>query len=236
MKRVIQAGLDLGKVQDPSVLVLTEVQRFYLGLYHVGKSPSYRDVFGHYHEAEDKYERRFRTNYVIRHIERFPLGVPYFEVAERCCDILTGPGLPPATPTYLYIDATGVGQGVVEIVRNTFNVRQEGRAVHLMPISLTSGTAPYQLGSRTCSKHALISRLLKLMGSAEPELIVPADLAELLPMQNELRNFQAKVTQESGSQSYNGAPGVHDDICIALSLSVLVDSLAMEIRYSQRLY
>lgn len=232
--RALLTGLDLGKVQDPSVLVLTECVRYYLGLYLEGEIPSYVDDRGEYHPSKPKHRQVFRTVYIPRYIEPFPLELPYFEQATRCADILGG--VRRDLPTMMFIDATGVGQGVIEIVRECFNKRQDVRHVKLQPVTLTYGRQEYSWSTQTVSKHALVSRLLKLMGAEEPELQMPADLQQLMPALDELRNFQERISAETANQSYGGASGVHDDIVIALGLSVLVDPSTYQVKYSARIY
>ncbi len=232
--RAILAGLDLGKVRDPSVLVLTECMRYYLGLYLEGEMPSYVDSQGEYHPSQPKHRQVFRTVYVVRHIEPIPLETAYFEVATRCADIFAG--LDRNIQTMLFPDATGVGQGVIEIVRECFARRKEVRHVQIKPVSLTYGRQEYSMSTETVSKHALVSRLLKLMGAQVPELQIPKDIQHLIPALDELRNYQERVSAETANQSYGGAPGVHDDIVIALGLSVLIDPAMYKVGYSQRIY
>lgn len=235
--RALLAGLDLGKVRDPSVLVLTECNRYYLGLYLEGETPSFVDDQGNYHPSQPKHRQVFRTVYVVRYIEPMPLETPYFEVAQRCADVLGGlPRDLMALPTSLFIDATGVGQGVIEIVKECFGKRHEVKHVKLQPVTLTYGRQAYSMGTQNVSKHALVSRLLQLMGAEVPELQIPSDLQHLIPALDELRNFQERVSAETANQSYGGAQGVHDDIVIALGLSVLIDPAMYKVRYSQRIW
>ncbi len=231
-------GLDLGKQRDPSVLCITEAIEWYLGLYTIGERPSYIDQYGRYHPSEPKLEQRFRTVFTVRAIESMPLETPYFEVAERCADVLAGlPGdgrLP--MPRTLFIDNTGVGSGVFEIIKDAFGKRKEARNVTLRPVTLTYGRQEYSTATGSVSKHALISRLLRLMGAEIPDLEIPRDLAMLVPAMDELRAFQERVNAETANQSYGGAPGVHDDIVVALALSVLIDPAVYKVRYSDRIY
>lgn len=229
------AGLDLGKQQDPSVLCITEAIEYYLGLFTIGEKPSYIDDFGVYHPSEPKLEQRFQTIYTVRHIEPMPLETPYFQVAERVADVLAG--LPQYHQSYnLFIDATGVGNGVVEIVQDTFGKRADVRHIKLKPVTITYGRQEYSTHTASVSKHALISRLLKLMGAEVPALQVPSDLQGLIPLLSELRTFQEKVNAENGNTTYNGKPGTHDDMVIALALSVLVDPRKYKVTYSKRIY
>src|SRR5256885_1309679 len=83
----IQAGLDLGKVRDHSVLAVTSVEKFYLGLKLTGEKPSYLDENGAYHATEPILKQQFRTIFTLRFMEHFPLKTPYEFVAQRCGEI-----------------------------------------------------------------------------------------------------------------------------------------------------
>lgn len=234
LERHISAGLDLGKRQDHSVLCVTETTQYYLGLFKIGEKPSYIDEYGIFHPSEPKLEKKFRTTYTVRHIEQVPLETPYYSIAERAADVLSN--LPIRESVSLFVDRTGVGDGVYEIIKAEFKKRPDCSHIRLYPVSLTSGRQEYSMSTGTMSKYALISRLLRLMGAEIPDLIVPSDLQALIPAMNELRNFQEKVAAETGNSSYDGKSGIHDDIVIALGLSVLVDSSKMKVRYSNRVY
>ncbi len=234
------AGLDLGKQRDPSVLCITEAVEYYLGLFTIGERPSYIDQYGRYHPSEPKLEQRFRTVFTARHIESVPLETPYHVVAERAADVFAGlkdeNWRMPMTSRTLFVDATGVGMGVFEIIQAAFAKRKELSKVALRPVTLTYGRQEYSIHTGSVSKHALISRLLRLMGAEIPDLEIPRDLAMLIPAMDELRSFQERVAAESGNQSYGGKPGTHDDIVIALGLSVLVDPAMYKVRYTERIY
>jgi hypothetical protein len=236
----IMAGLDLGKQRDPSVLTITEVIEYYLGLFCIGELPSYIDRYGIYHSSEPRLEQRFRTVYTVRHIESMPLETPYFTVAERVCDVLAGLGsqalISASKSKTLFIDNTGVGIGVFEIIKEAFGKRPEVSSVTLRPVTLTYGRQAYSTVTKSVSKHALISRLLQLMGAEIPDLQIPRDLEMFIPALDELRNFQERVAAETGNTSYEGKSGVHDDIVISLCLSVLVDPGKFKVRYSRPIY
>jgi hypothetical protein len=232
----IQAGLDCGKLRDHSVLATTSIEKYYLGLKHMGRRQAYYDGHGHFHEGHDILKEQFRWIYTLRHMEHFELRTSYEHVAQRCGDILDALLMDmPGVPIELLIDHTGVGVAVLEIIQKEMRDRPGPSArVPLHPITLTSGTAPYKPGSPTCSKFALVSTMIARMSALVPELQIPADLEHLTATIEELRNYQEKLSQETGNASYDGRATIHDDRVIALGLSLLPP--VGEISYSERLF
>ncbi len=232
----VQCGLDLGKLRDHSVLAVTSIEKFYLGLKMTGEKPSYLDSQGTYHPTEPILKQQFRTTFTLRHMEHFPLKTPYEFVAQRCGEIFDALAADmPGTAITLYIDYTGVGTAVLEIVQKELKGRPGiSQHVPIRPITLTGGTAAYKPGATSCSKFALVSNMLARMGAHIPELQIPADLESLVATVEELRAYQEHLRQESGNASYDGKPGVHDDRVISLGLSLLPPIEG--VRYSNRIW
>ena len=90
-------GLDLGKLRDSTALVLLE--RY-----------STRQGWDPYYLCEV-----YRWKTVIRLAERVPLGTSYPAVVERVRAVIDQ--LAPRGPVHLTVDATGVGQAVVDALR-----------------------------------------------------------------------------------------------------------------------
>lgn len=219
----IQAGLDLGKVRDPSVLAICEIRKTYHGLKMTGERPSYLDAQGHYHPTEPILVQQFRTVYVLRHMEAFPLGTPYELMSQRTgeiFDVLSAER--PGMRITMHIDYTGVGVGVYELVQKALKARPgAAQQVLLRPITLTGGTVAYRPGATSCSKFSLVANMVARMAAHVPELLIPSDLEHLTATLHELRNYQEHLRQESGNASYDGRPGVHDDRVISLGLALL---------------
>lgn len=224
LRQAIQCGLDLGKIQDHSVLAVADAATCALGMKHTRTRPGVLDKQGVYHKPEPIYMEAFRTVFTLRYLEAFPLRTPYELVAARCGDIFEAlsASFRLGIDISLYLDYTGVGIGVAEIVQKHLRERPgTASQVRIRPITLTGGKAEYRPGQTTCSKYALVSNMLKLMGAQEPELLIPATLEEMVATLDELRAYQEHLSRETGYASYDGKAGFHDDRVIALGLSVL---------------
>src|SRR5262245_64006116 len=105
-------GLDLGQKQDPSALVALRQTPA-----EGGKLKSYGRMF---------------RRYEARGVKRWPLGTPYHEVCRDVAALVAGGPLAGCT---LGVDWTGVGQGVVEILR----AARPNATIRL--VYITAGTA-----------------------------------------------------------------------------------------------
>jgi hypothetical protein len=93
-------GVDLGQRQDHSAVAVVErVSRVTERFDYVKWATCER-------ESEE---------WVVRHLERIPLGTPYTAVAERVVGLAQRP--PVAGKCQLVVDATGVGMPVVDMLR-----------------------------------------------------------------------------------------------------------------------
>jgi hypothetical protein len=171
-------GLDLGQSQDYSALVILEVE---------GDKSGGDEVL--------PFEK-----ISVCHIERFPLGTKYREVAELCEDRLRRTPM----PRYFSIDSTGVGLGVVELL---------GR-LNPAEITITSG-AEVGYGDRPqqfrVPKKNLVAALAVPLQNQILKIASSLPHADLLI--NELLNIRVKVS-EAGHDSYgawresiHGRPG-----------------------------
>ena len=101
----IAVGVDIGQKRDPTAIAVVE--------------PEFRDVNG-----------RREDYYLVRFLERQPLGTPYPQVVSRVQTVVNNvreqvaraapPSLfgPPLRPSIqLFVDATGVGQPVVDLLK-----------------------------------------------------------------------------------------------------------------------
>ncbi|MCZ6508513.1 MAG: hypothetical protein O7A04_10785, partial [Acidobacteria bacterium] len=64
-------------------------------------------------EAE---EREEEWHFLVRHLERLPLGTPYPQVSHRLEEVVSGVHTQIGELPTLYVDATGVGQPIVDLL------------------------------------------------------------------------------------------------------------------------
>jgi hypothetical protein len=172
-------GVDLGKLRDYAAL--THIERW--------SDYSHRDPVrftGIYHWAN-----------TVRMCERLQLGTSYPRVVARIAAIVNQ--LSPHGPVTLVVDATGVGQPVVDYIRKE-NLRCE-----FQPITITAG----EKATRTAvPKRELLVNLQLLF--ARKELQIPAQLPTRKALIDELASMD-QTLKAQGSR--------HDDMALSLALA-----------------
>ena len=173
-------GLDLGRRQDPSALAILERRHDYTGR---------RDPV--------TYELELKLRFVLRHVETFPLGLPYFEIVNRIRKLLQI-----ADPLKtLVVDASGVGAPIVE----AFRAARLGAG--LIPITITGSGQPHPdpHGGYLVPRRDLISNLRMMM---ERGLFrIPPGIHQKDALVKELIHFK----DHQGSH--------HDDLAISVTLA-----------------
>lgn len=176
-------GLDLGKLRDSSALTLLE--RY-----------SIRDGWDPYYRCDV-----YKSNAVLRLAERVPLGTSYPAVVERVRTVIDQVAI--LGPVKLGVDATGVGQSVVDALRAA-NLK-----AHLIPITITGADHATRLrGGFTVPKEDLIVGLQMMFSRSE--LLLPATL----PLRTELINELLRM-----GRNLRAIGSGHDDLVLALALA-----------------
>ena len=154
----------------------------------------------------------YAAMYVIRHLERLPLGTPYPAVAARVAAIVAAVAQRTQAQPVLYVDATGVGLPVVDLMRDA------RVAARITPCWFNHGDRrTRERGEITIGKAFLVSRLQTLLQTARVHLPRTAE-AEVLAA--ELLTYEIKVS-ENGADTYGAFKvGTHDDLATALGLAV----------------
>jgi hypothetical protein len=185
--------------------------------------------------------------YVVRNLERLPLGTPYPAVAERIGEVwraaveramgwlyddetrerghlpenltsLADLQRQAANTVFVLIDATGCGLPVVDFVREHSGIPDD----HLTAVMFTAGEhCTVQRGARegSVAKSYLVSRLQRLLGTGA--LLLP-EIPEARALASELEDFWRDVNAQANA-IYGAKVGSHDDLVCALGLSVLLD-------------
>jgi hypothetical protein len=180
-------GLDLGKKHDPAAIAV--VERFDRG------QPFAPVVF---HRVG------------VRHVERVALGTPYPRVVERVRELVQS--APLRGRCSLAVDATGVGEPVVDLLRT-------GRlGCDLCAVTITSGEYAHNNGQAwSVPKRDLIAHVQVLM--ERDELRIARRMRDVGSLVRELLDMQSTTTvsgrRRFGAEGY----GQHDDLVIALALA-----------------
>ena len=179
-------GTDIGQKVDPTAIAVCEQQ----WRVHDGR-------------ADD--------HYLVRHLERLPLNTPYPEVAQRVRAVVLGVLGRGASSVTLFVDATGVGQPVVDLLA--------GVGVPVRPVYFTHGDKRVEQQNRTVSlgKAWLVSRLQALLQTGR--ILLPKT-SEADVLARELLDYELRVDQDANERYGAFKVGSHDDLVTALGLAV----------------
>ncbi len=181
-------GLDLGQAQDFSALVA-------LQQWEVPAAPA---------------TGRRRYRYEVRGLKRWPLRTAYTQIAT---DVATMMNKPPLAGAVLGVDKTGVGAGVLEIIRAA------RPAAVIRPVLITAGHAVALDGAGfRVPKVELVAAVTSLLDGNR--LAIPATIAESKTLGKELQAFRAKVTA-AGTETLaaDWRQRQHDDLVLALAIA-----------------
>lgn len=195
-------GVDIGQKRDPTAIAVAE-----LVARHNALAPS-----------------TIESHYCVRHLERLPLGTPYPQVARRIAEICQRLTQQNHNSPYLYLDATGVGQPIVDLLDQAhldakalcavFFTHGHRRIEHLRERKITLG------------KAYLVSRLQALLQGRRLHL---PPTAEARALANELLDYEIRVDENANDRYGAFRVGTHDDLVTALGLAVHKEPRAPQI-------
>jgi hypothetical protein len=156
-------------------------------------------------------ERDAADEWVVRHLERMPLGTPYTTVTERIVELARSPKL--RGERRLVVDATGVGMPVVDMLR----AAQPGCGI--AAVWITGGQGERFDGKVWhVPKLELLARLQTLLETKR--LRIAERMREAGTLGRELLDI--KSAKRASGRLKVGAEGVgeHDDLALAVALAV----------------
>lgn len=199
---LVTIGVDIGQRRDPTAIVVAEATRSLIPTGPVG----------------------WQTEFDVRHLERLPLGTSYPDVADRVGEIVRNLWRRPAPNgrrVWLVLDSTGVGNPVVELVRQrvTSNTAAITGAtfIHGERLNGTIGDKEIRVG-----KSFLVSRMQALFQTRRIRL--PVDHREAQAMLKELQEYEIRIDAATSADTYGAfKTGAHDDLVTALGLATIDD-------------
>lgn len=160
--------------------------------------------------------------YHVGHLERFPLGMSYTDQADRIRRLVNHPALAEERrnkSTYridtirpsLAVDYTGVGRGVVDILRDY--------GLAFDPVTITGGGEQHkEKGSFRVPKDDLLTGLE--VSIKEGWLEIAASLDHAATLREEAMNVKRDQNIATGHVAYRPwRESVHDDLLLATSLA-----------------
>lgn len=201
---VVTIGVDIGQRVDPTAIAVVEREQ----------RPGTAGL-GWHHTA--------------RYLERLPLGTPYPDVALRLAEVAALVAERTTGRPRLYLDATGVGQPVVDVLK------QHRVPATLVAVYFTHGDRrlPGEAGAITLGKAWLVSRLQALLQGEYLHLARAHPEAELLT--RELLDYEIRVTQNANDTYGAFKVGSHDDLVTALGLACQDDGPGLADLYRRSL-
>jgi hypothetical protein len=207
------AGLDLGQAQDFSALIISEVIATPIRLEYEGEIMGLPSTEWLHMQVLPI----MRLN--LRHIERFPLGTKYQQIAHLVAQRMR----PVPRPWYLAVDQTGVGAGVMEMLM----------PLNPIGISITGGREVIYAGGQNfhVPKRDLVGILQVITQQRVLKFAKGLDHAELLA--REMQNFRAKITA-SGADTYEAwRESDHDDLVLAAAINAWTATEVLRLREGQ---
>lgn len=182
----VTIGVDIGQKRDPTAVCVSECDR---------RSENGRDV----------------SHFVIRYLQRMPLGTPYPSVARRVAEVATAVTATQETSPKVFVDATGVGQPIIDLLSE--------RGVKAVACYFTHGDRRVQKNRREVSigKAFLVSKLQSLLQTYRLHL---PESDEAHALAQELQNYEIRVDEKANDRYGAFRVGTHDDLVTALGLAV----------------
>lgn len=182
-------GLDVGRTQDYSAFTVLEVTGTVSPL---GENPPV-------------------TRVAVKHLERFPLLTPYYEVANLVRDRLGRL----KGEVYLSVDRTGVGDPVYE---ELCRPDQKGRLLNPLGVWISPGDTARRLRGREFSvpKRDLIAICMVMLQNGVLQFDQKVPFTDV--MKREIQDFREKITP-AGNVTYNAREGTHDDLLLSLAIA-----------------
>jgi hypothetical protein len=187
-------GVDIGQKRDPTAVCVAEVEPRLEG-------------------------GRQEIHFVVRHLDRLPLGTAYPEVARRLAEIAGRVARRSREQPVTFVDATGVGKPVVDILQ------ERAHDTRIVPVYFTHGDRRTKdSGGVKLGKAFLVSRLQSLLQTGRVHLPRTPE-AEVLA--RELQDYEIRVDENAHDRYGAFRVGTHDDLVTALGLAVQVDDFSL---------
>jgi hypothetical protein len=183
------------------------------------------------------------TAYTVQYLDRLPHGLTWREQAAFIAKLLAavrakliaeragGFGELRIPPRTLFIDATGLGSPMMEVIREALNDTPETRDVNTHPVVFLHGQREYNWDTHTVGKTFLFRRLTALMATGRLELPARHPMAPVLL--DEINRFRFTIDRD-GHETLSGEASAHDDMLVSVALATMVDMtwVGRSIRFS----
>lgn len=212
-------GLDFGQRKDYTAVAVVECTIWVNAKWGVGRAlpDGWQSPADYYPDARrllryyEFHRGRAPSKPVLqaRELRRFPLGTPYPEIVDRVAGLMVRP--PPGENCVLLIDATGVGQPVVD------QFRQAG--LRPLAVTITGGREVLRDGDdlHAPKRDLIVATQVALQ---QDRLKIAEDAPESAVLVRELLDFKVKIAAAANDTYGAWREGQHDDLVLAVALAV----------------
>ncbi len=194
-------GVDIGQKRDPTAICVAE--------------------------REDRGDDgKKRTHFLVRHLQRLPLGTPYPDVVRRVVELADSISSRAGVAPFLYVDATGVGTPIVDLLREE---RANVKGIYAVYFTYGDRWSQERKGGYwqvSLGKALLVSQLQALLQSGRIHLPRSSE-AEALAQ--ELLDYEIRVDENANERYGAFKVGTHDDLVTALGIVVQAKPIDPEI-------
>jgi hypothetical protein len=196
---------------------------FYVGL-DLGQAADYTAVAVIQTVKEHNPEKERIEKYLhLRHLERYELGTPYPEIADKVVTLMRDERLSPneydpsrlrvyrSTP-HLIVDDTGVGRAVADLLKS--------KGLKFTAVTITGGDEVHRVGGGRyrVPKRDLVGALEVPFHTGRLKIAEGMELWSTL--KKELLNFRRKINLKTAHDLYeHWREGDHDDLVLAAALA-----------------
>ncbi|MEM9553707.1 MAG: hypothetical protein AAGC60_05565 [Acidobacteriota bacterium] len=187
-------GVDVGQSHDPTALCVAE-------------------------EDERTVAGRSTVHWLVRHLERLPLGTPYPAVVERLEAVIDHAADRAGLRPVLLVDATGVGKPIVDRLRTL------APPADLWAVQFVSGsrcTLDRAKRHLRAGKQRIIRHLEIALEQGRVHL---PSTREADALARELQTFERRIDTNGSVRLEAFRHGTHDDLVTALALVVLAQGI-----------
>jgi hypothetical protein len=193
-------GLDLGKLADFTAAAAVEQTE-----------PPPPGPFARADERPRDHRGQVLKSYDVVHLQRWPLGAPYPQIVRDVGELMRQPPL--GESPYLVVDAGGVGEPVLDLLR-------ADRIPDLIGVKITAGTGWNREGhDYSVSKQVLVATLQVALQTGRLRVVPTLPLAQVL--REEMLGFEVKIT-DAAHETFSARSGKHDDLVLAVAIAVFV--------------
>jgi len=190
--RKYTVGVDLGQSNDPTAIAIIEKEFVPGG------------------GARGQQKIPDSTKYILRHLERLPLGLSYMAQVGYVGSVMGRPPISNTEGSRLVIDHTGAGRPVFDMFTHA--------GLAPVGITITGGDQVNSDGSRyRVPKSLLVSTLQAMLHGGQLE--IAGDLPDLAALKGELQNFRVNFTA-IGNMQFEARSGHHDDLVLAIAIAL----------------